>query len=251
MNLLGLDIGGSGIKGAIVDSTTGDLLSERKRVDTPQPATPENVASAVKELIDDFDWQGPVGCSFPTVVLDGKCLAYGNLSPEWLGVQADTLFSEHCGGLPFYVGNDADLAGLAEMELGAGKGALGKVIMVTIGTGIGSGFFYNGELIPNFELGRIYHRNGDIIERYASDAARKRHDLKLNKWAKRFDFFLNYVDRCFSPNLFILGGGISKKFDRFEDRLTCKVPVKVAKFLNNAGIIGAAMFAYRGSQKME
>jgi len=245
MELLGLDIGGSGIKGAIVDSKTGKLLSTRHRLPTPKPATPEAIAETVGALVKEFNWTGPVGCSFPSVVRDGKCITYGNLSPAWLGVQADRLFSEHCDGLDFYVGNDADLAGIAEMSLGAGKGKQGTVVMLTVGTGIGSGLFYNGILVPNIEMGRLYHTNGKIIERYASDAARKRKELKLSEWARRFDVFLQHIVLCFSPSYFILGGGISKKFDRFRDQFTITTPIEVARFGNNAGIVGAAMFAYR------
>ena len=245
MELLGLDIGGSGIKGAIVDSRTGELLSDRHRLATPQPATPEAIADTVAALIKEFDWTGPIGCSFPSVVLDGKCRTHGNLSPAWLGVQVDELFSERCGGLDFYVGNDADLAGIAEISLGAGKGKQGMVVMLTIGTGIGSGMFYNGVLVPNIEMGRLLHTDGKYIEIFAADSARKREDLKLGQWADRFDVFLHHMVLCFSPNYFILGGGISKKFDRFKHHFTVDVPIEVAHFGNNAGIIGAAMFAYR------
>lgn len=246
MKILGIDIGGSGIKGAIVDTITGDLLSERHRIKTPQPATPEAVAETVKTLVEHFEWKGAVGCSFPTVVIKGKCYSSGNISPKWVGVQIDDLFSKYCNGLPFFVANDADLAGVAEMTLGAGKGKMQKVIMITIGTGIGSGLFYDGVLVPNIELGRIYHTDGKYTELYASDAARKREDLSLSEWAKRFDVFLNYVVRTFNPNCFIVGGGISKKFEKFKKYLTIEVPIEVARFKNNAGIIGAAMFAEDG-----
>lgn len=242
MELLGIDVGGSGIKGAIVNTSTGELISERHRIPTPQPATPALIAKTVKKLVDHFHWTGPVGVSFPTVVKKGKCHTSGNIHPDWIGVQVDELFSKYCNGLTFRVGNDADLAGIAEMSMGAGKGVMGKVIMITIGTGIGSGFFYNGQLIPNFELGRIYHTDGHIIELYASDAARKREGLSMGSWAKRFDVFLHHVARNFSPDLFIIGGGISKKYDKYKQHFTVPVPVKVAHFRNNAGIIGAAMY---------
>ena len=245
MEILGLDIGGSGIKGAIVNTTTGELVSDRHRITTPNPSTPELIAKTVKSLIEFFNWEGPVGCSFPTVVIDGKCHTAGNISPEWVGVQIDDLFSVQCNGLDFYVGNDADLAGIAEMNLGAGKGKKGKVILVTIGTGLGTGVFYNGQLIPNIELGRIFHTNGEPIEFFAADSARKREELELEEWAKRFDFFLNHVVRFFSPNHFIIGGGLSKKFDLFKDYLTVDVPIELAKFKNNAGIIGAAIYAHQ------
>ncbi len=249
MEMLGIDIGGSGMKGAIVNSETGELVSERHRIPTPQPAHPEAMAKTIREIVDFFKYEGPVGCSFPTIVIDGMSKSAGNLSKKWKGVQIDALFSEHCNGLPFYVGNDADNAGVAEMTHGAGKGKMGKVIMVTIGTGLGSGFFYNGTLIPNTELGQVLHKNGKLIETYAGDAARKRDGIKLKEWAARFDYYLKYINTLFSPNYYILGGGISKKFDRFKDELSVDVPIAVAKFENNAGIIGAAMFAYQNLKK--
>ncbi len=243
MKLLGIDIGGSGMKAAIVNTKTGELETERFRIPTPRPAEPEAVAKVVKELVEHFNWDGPVGCCLPTIVVNGKAKSGSNLHPKWRGVQVDKLFSKHCEGLPFFVGNDADLAGVAEMRLGAGKGKNQMVIVVTIGTGLGSGLFYNGKLIPNFELGRMYHTDGEPIEFYASDSARKRDGLKINEWAARFDFFLNHVNRICSPNHIIIGGGISKKFGKFKNLLSIDVPIEVAHFRNNAGIIGAAMFA--------
>ncbi len=242
MKLLGIDIGGSGIKGAIVDSHTGELLTERHRIPTPKPATPNAVAEVVKQLVEHFEWTDTVGVSFPTVVVNGKCMTQGNISQEWLGVQIDELFSKACNGLQFYVANDADLAGVAEMNLGAGKDASGKVIMITIGTGIGSGVFQDGKLVPNIELGYLRHKD-EPIEWYMADSARKKFDLSLKKWAKRFDFFLQYMDRVMTPNLIIIGGGISKKYDQFQPYITTEIPIKVAQFRNNAGIIGAALYA--------
>ncbi len=243
MKVLGIDIGGSGIKAAIVNTKNGELLSERHRIETPKPATPKAVAKAVKEMVSHFDWKGTVGCCFPTIIVDGQCKSNGNLSNDWIGVKVDKLFKKECDGVRFYVRNDADLAGVAEMSLGAGKGVKKKVIVVTIGTGLGSGLFYNGKLIPNVELGRIYHTNGEIIEKFASDAARKREGLSLEEWAKRFDIFLHHIQTIHTPKLFILGGGISKKYDEFKKHLTIETPIEVAKFRNNAGIVGAAIFA--------
>jgi polyphosphate glucokinase len=248
MKILGIDIGGSGIKAAIVDTITGELLSERHRIDTPKPSEPKAVAKVIKEIVKHFDWKGPVGCCFPTIIVDGQCKHHGNLSEEWVGVKADKLFKKACDGIPFYVSNDADLAGVAEMSLGAGKDKKGKVFVITIGTGIGSALFYNGKLIPNVELGHIYHTNGEIIEKFVSDSARKREKLTLTEWAKRFDIFLQHLKIIHTPELFILGGGISKKFDNFKEHLTVDIPVKVAKFKNNAGIIGAAMYARKKSK---
>ncbi|WP_298777504.1 polyphosphate--glucose phosphotransferase [uncultured Polaribacter sp.] len=242
MKVLGIDIGGSGIKAAVVDTKNGELLTERHRITTPKPATPESVAKVVKEMVDYFNWEKAIGCSFPTTIVDGTCIHTGNLSDKWLNVKVDKLFKKECK-LPFYVSNDADLAGVAEVNLGAGKGKKGVTIVITIGTGIGSGLFYNGKLIPNLELGKMLHSNGKIIEFYTANSIRKKEELTLKQWALRFDELLQYTKIVFSPSLIILGGGISKKFDEFKEYLTTDVKVKVAKFRNNAGIIGAAMFA--------
>jgi polyphosphate glucokinase len=242
MKILGIDIGGTGIKAAVVDTKTGELLSERHRIDTPKPATPEAVAKVVKQMVAHFKWTKAVGCSFPTTIVDGKCIHPGNLSEKWLNVKVDKLFRKECK-IPFYVSNDADLAGLAEVSLGAGKKEKGVVIVITIGTGIGSGLFYNGKLIPNLEIGKMLHSDGEIIEYFTADSVRKKEGLTLQNWALRFDVLLNYAKVVFSPSLIILGGGISKRFDGFKDYLTSDVKVKVAEFRNNAGIIGAAMYA--------
>lgn len=243
MEILGIDIGGSGMKAAIVDIEKGELVSERYRIPTPKPSKPKAMAAVVKELVTHFDWNGPIGCAFPAVIDRGISKVAGNLDAEWTGTNVKKLFSKTVGNLPLYVANDADVAGLAEMKLGAGKGKNHKVILITIGTGLGSGVFYNGVLIPNIELGRIFHIDGKPIEFYASDAARKREGLKLKEWAVRFDFFLNHIIRISSPNYIIIGGGLSKKFDKFKDYLSVDVPIEVAHFRNNAGIIGAAMYA--------
>ena len=240
--VLGIDVGGSGIKAAIVDAKTGKLLSERKRLDTPQPSTPHNVAETVKTLVESFDYEGVIGVCFPTVVINNKATTHGNIDESWINVQLDDLFKAQTGH-SYIIYNDADLAGMAEMELGAGKGESGMVIMITIGTGLGTGVFYNGSLVPNIELGRIFGKDGKPIEFYAGDKARKDHELSWKKWGKRFDFFLNHVNRVFSPRLYIIGGGASKKYEKFQSEITCPVPIKIAKFMNNAGIIGAAMAA--------
>ena len=248
MKILGIDIGGTGIKAAVVDTKTGELLSERHRIDTPKPATPEAVAKVVKQMITHFKWTKAVGCSFPTTIVDGKCIHSGNLSEKWLDVKVDKLFKKECK-IPFYVSNDADLAGLAEVSLGAGKNEKGVIIVITIGTGIGSGLFYNGKLIPNLEIGKMLHSNGKIIEYFTSDFVRKKEGLTLKNWALRFDVLLNYAKVVFSPNLIILGGGISKRYDGFKEYLTSDVKVKVAEFRNNAGIIGAAIYASKKVKK--
>ncbi|MFK8061302.1 MAG: polyphosphate--glucose phosphotransferase [Polaribacter sp.] len=249
MKVLGIDIGGTGIKGAVVNTKTGELLTERFRIPTPKPATPKAVAKVVKQMVNHFEWKKAVGCCFPTIIVDGKCKHKGNLSEEWINVNVEKLFKKESDGNPFYVSNDADLAGVAEINLGAGKGVKGKVFVITIGTGIGSGLFYNGKLIPNVELGHIYHTNGEIIEKFCADSVRKKEGLSLEDWAKRFDIFLNHVKVLHTPSMYILGGGISKKFDQFKQHLTVDIPVEAARFKNNAGIIGAAIYASKKNKK--
>ena len=243
MEILGIDIGGSGIKAAIVDINKGEFITDRVRIPTPQPAKPENISEIIDQIVDSFNWQGPVGVSFPTVIKNGKAMHYGNLDKSWKGTQIDNLFEKQTKN-NFYVVNDADAAAMAVMKYGTGKGRKGLVIVVTIGTGIGSGVFFNGELLQNFELGRIYGRKGDIMESFASDAARKRKDYSYKDWAKRFNFFLKHVEDTMHPEIFIIGGGISKKLDRFEKYLDVETPVIAAELKNDAGIIGAAYFAY-------
>lgn len=242
MGILGIDVGGSGIKGAIVDTATGELLSERIRIRTPKPSTPDKIAAVVKELVAQLDYSGPVGCSFPTVVVDGQARTAGNIDKAWRGTQVAELF-EVATGLQFVVHNDADVAGIAEMTLGAGRGVTGTVIMITIGTGLGSGVFYNGALVPNIELGRMPGKDGEPIEFYAGDRARKIDELSWREWGKRFNYFLQRVDRVCAPAMFIIGGGASKKLDKFADQLTVDTPIRLAQFGNNAGIIGAAIAA--------
>lgn len=242
MGTLGIDVGGSGVKGAIVDTTSGTLLSERIRIATPQPATPEKIAAVVKTLVAELDYSGPVGCSFPTVIANGQARTAGNIDESWRGTAVDELFQQSTG-LPFVVNNDADVAGIAEMTLGAGRGLMGTVIMITIGTGLGSGFFHNGVLIPNIELGRMPGKDGQPIEFYAGDKARKLADLSWSEWGGRFNYFLERTARVCTPDHFIIGGGASKKLHKFEDQLTVGTPVRVAQFMNNAGIIGAAITA--------
>lgn len=242
MELLGIDIGGSGIKASIVDASTGQILSERKRIPTPQPAKPKAVAEVVNEIIKSLNWNGPIGVSFPTIIKNGKALHYGNLHKSWQGTQIDELFKDKCGQ-DFYVLNDADAAAMAVMKFGAGKDKNGLVITVTLGTGIGSGVFFNGELLPNFELGRIYGKKGDIMESFAADSARKREDLSYKEWGKRVNFFLTHIEETMRPELIIIGGGVSKKMDKFKKYITIETPVVPAQLLNDAGIIGAAMFA--------
>ena len=242
MEFLGVDIGGSGIKAAIVDVKTGELISKRYRLPTPQPSEPHAVADVVCHLLEHFNWNGPVGVSFPTVIKNGKAVKHSNMDPAWKNMQVDDLFSEHCKG-QFFVCNDADAAAIAEMAYGAGCNKDGLIITITIGTGLGSGVFFNGKLLPNFELGSLYGKNGDIIERYAADSVRKRKDLSYKAWGKRLRFFLKHVEETMHPDMFILGGGVSKRIDKYSQYLDIETPFVTAEKQNNAGIIGAAMFA--------
>ncbi len=240
MEILGIDVGGSGIKGAIVNTLTGEIVSERIRIDTPTPSTPDNIARTIGQLVSKFNYEGTIGVSFPTVVIDNQAVTCGNIDESWVGVQIDDLLTAQTGH-KYVIHNDADIAGLAEMNLGAGRGEKGMVIMVTIGTGLGTGIYYDGKLVPNIELGRILGMDGKPIEFYAGDKARKQEDLSWKKWGRRFNFFLSHVVRVFSPNLFIIGGGASKKWEKYADQIKIKTPIKIARFMNNAGIIGAAM----------
>lgn len=242
MELLGIDVGGSGIKAAMVDVDTGTVIGERYRIATPEPSEPSAVVEVIGQMLQHFDWPGPTGVCLPTVIVNGRSLTSGNISRNWRDFPIQEYLQKECGQA-FYVLNDADAAGMAEMRFGAGIAKQGMVIVVTIGTGLGTGVFYNGELIPNIELGRIFGKNGEPIEFYAADSARKKENLGYKKWGKRFDFFLNHIVRVFSPDLFIIGGGASKKLDKFKSQLTIDVPLIVAEKRNNAGIIGAAMFA--------
>lgn len=242
MQILGVDVGGSGIKGAIVDTETGQFVGERHRIETPKPANPKAVASVIAELVKHFDWNGPVGCGFPAAIQHGIARTAANLSSEFIGVNIDELFSD-ITGCPCFCLNDADAAGIAEMNFGVGIGQGGVVLLVTIGTGLGTVFFTDGVLLPNTEMGHAYMPNGKKGEHFASDAVRKNEDLDWKGWAKRFDKYLCMMEDLFWPDLIVLGGGASKKFDKFGKHLTVKAPVKPAALLNQAGIVGAALFA--------
>ena len=239
---LGIDIGGSGIKGALVDTGSGELASERIRIPTPKPATPESVAATVRQLVSEHDYSGPIGCCFPTIVVGGVAKSASNMGEDWRDLAVDETFSA-ATDLPFTVLNDADAAGMAEMRLGAGVGLDGLVITITVGTGIGSALFYRGQLIPNLELGHMAGKGGISIELWASDRARKEEGLSWEEWGGRFDKFLNRAARVCTPDHFILGGGASKKYEYFREVLTVTTPIHVARFRNDAGIIGAAMAA--------
>lgn len=239
MQVLGIDIGGSGMKGALVDTVTGKMLTKRFRIPTPPSRKPKEMAEVVAQIVKHFDYKGPVGCGFPSVIKNGVCITPGNLSKKWVGTKVDDLFSKACG-LPVTVINDADAAGYAAMEYGVGKEEKGFVVMITVGTGLGSGAFLNGELIPNFELGQIPYKKYEKIELWAASSAMEREELTYDQWGKRFNKFLKYVELIIAPELIIVGGGASKHWDEFNHRITIDTRVIPAGLQNHAGIIGAA-----------
>ena len=241
-HILGIDIGGTGVKGAPVNVLTGDILQERFRLETPQPATPEAVADTVAQIAKHFNWTGPIGVGFPGVTKNGVVLTAANVDKSWIDVDAAKLIADATGSPKVAIGNDADVAGLAEVLFGAGKGHKGFVIMITLGTGIGSAFFINGKLLPNMEFGHL-EVAGKEAEAWASDAAREREDLKWEKWGKRVDKVLHTIEDLVWPDLFIIGGGVSKKSERFFPYFTLRTPIVTANFLNDAGIVGAALHA--------
>lgn len=237
-----MDIGGSGIKGAPVDLDRGDLARERHKVLTPHPATPDDVAGCVAEVVGHFDWSGPVGITFPGVVTGGVTRSAANVDKGWIDLDARTLLSEKLG-LPVTVLNDADAAGIAEMTFGAGRGRKGTVIVLTLGTGIGSALFIDGRLVPNTELGHL-ELNGHDAEKHASTKAKEDEDLSWHHWAHRVQKYLVHVEMLFSPELFIIGGGVSRKADKFLPLIEhVRAEMVPAELQNNAGIVGAAMAA--------
>jgi polyphosphate glucokinase len=240
MQALGIDIGGTGIKAAPVDVAAGKLLADRQKIPTPQPAKPDAVADVVHQLSTAFSWSGPVGITFPGVVTDGEIRTAANLDPDWIGVSARDLLGKAAGN-PVKVLNDADAAGVAEMTFGAGVGVRGTVLMLTFGTGIGSALFIDGILVPNTEFGHI-EIHGKDAEKRASEHARELHDLSWGKWAGRVEDYMQHMEALMSPDLFIIGGGISKQSDKFVPLLKgIRAKIVPAGMLNDAGIVGAAM----------
>lgn len=239
MEVLGIDVGGSGIKGAMVHMETGEMRSPRFRIPTPQPRKPEAMAEVVAQIVEHFGYKGPVGCGFPSVIKNGVCKSRGNLHKSWVGQNVEELFTAATGN-DFTVINDADAAGYAAMNYGIGRDMKGFVVMITIGTGLGSGAFLDGRLIPNFELGQIPYKEFDKIETWAAASAKERENLSYKKWGKRFNKFLKLVELIVSPDTIILGGGTSKDWEEFKDYITVDTPVIPAGLQNHAGIIGAA-----------
>lgn len=237
----GLDIGGTGIKGAIVELESGELASERVRIDTPQPATVGAVLETAAAVIAETGWKGSVGCTFPGIVRRGVVGSAANVDDEWLGVSLDERLGSHLG-MPVRALNDADAAGLAEARLGAAKGVPGVVLLLTLGTGIGSALFVDGKLVPNTELGHL-ELDGAGAETRASTAAREREGLSYEEWAQRLQRYFSHVERLFSPDLFIVGGGVSRKAEKFLPLLSTNAPIVPAAMRQNAGIVGAALAA--------
>ncbi|CAM3639251.1 polyphosphate--glucose phosphotransferase [Smaragdicoccus niigatensis] len=238
----GIDVGGTGIKGAIVDLATGELAGERIRIETPKPATPEAVAATVAEIAKQAGWTGPVGVTMPAVVLNGVTKSAANIDESWVNADAGKIFTEALGGVPVAVLNDADAAGLAEDRFGAAAEAKGLIIMLTFGTGIGSAIIYNGVLIPNSELGHL-EMGGKEAEHRAAASVKENNDMSYKDWCKQVSKVLTTVENLFWPDLFIAGGGISKKSEKWIPLLTNRTPIVPAKLLNTAGIVGAAMAA--------
>ncbi|MFI1849471.1 polyphosphate--glucose phosphotransferase [Streptomyces sp. NPDC020480] len=242
-HVLGVDIGGSGIKGAPVDLVRGDLAAERFKVLTPQPSTPDAVADRVREVVDSFNWSGrPVGVTFPGVVTSGTTRTAANVDKSWIDVDTAALLGERLG-CPVTVLNDADAAGVAEMTFGAGRGRTGTVILLTFGTGIGSAVFTGGRLVPNTELGHL-ELSGHEAEKRASTKVKDDHGLTWHQWAHRVQKYLEHVEMLFSPELFVIGGGVSRKSEKFLPLIEgIKAEIVPAQLQNNAGIVGAAMAA--------
>ena len=246
MNIsFGIDVGGSGIKGAVVDLDSGQFMGDRIKIATPQPATPEAVAATVREIVDQAQWDGPIGITVPSIVKGQMVLSAANIDKSWIGIDTYELFHRHLGAdRHISILNDADAAGLAEVAFGEEKAKTGQVIFLTFGTGIGSAFLMDGRLWPNTEIGHLAV-DGFEAEHQASSAVKDGLDLSFKKWAKRVDRVLDEYEALFNPDLFIVGGGISRRFDKWGKHLTIKTEVIPAGLRNKAGIIGAAMAVTR------
>lgn len=239
---LGVDVGGSGVKGAIVDLATGQLVGERFRLETPQPATPEAVTATVAEVVRHFDFDGPLGVTYPGVVVDGVVHTAANVDHAWIGTNAAEQYSRALDGRPVTVLNDADAAGLAEQRYGAGRNHEGVVVLLTFGTGIGSAVIHHGMLLPNTEFGHI-EVGGKEAEHRAASSVKERKGWSYRRWAKQVSKVLVAVENAIWPDLIIAGGGISRKAEKWIPLLTNRTPVVAAELLNTAGIVGAAMAA--------
>ena len=244
--VFGVDVGGSGVKGAPVDPVSGKLLADRERFETPQPATPEAVGRVISDLLLEFSWKGPVGVTVPAVVQHGVVRTAANIDDSWIGCRfVDQLRDEH--GIEATVLNDADAAGIAELRHGAGRDRDGVVFLATLGTGIGSALFNRGELVPNTEFGH-FELHGGEAEDYAAASVRKAEGLSWSKWAARVDEYLRVIELLLRPDLIVLGGGVSRRAEKWIEHITVETEVVPAELQNNAGIVGAAMAAAAGSQ---
>ena len=241
-----MDVGGSGIKGGLVDLELGQLIGERVRIETPQPSLPDPVYGVVAEIVRSFDWTGGIGVTFPGVMKHGVAHTAANVDKVWIGTDVDAGLSKLIPGDVATL-NDADAAGIAEMRYGAGRDKRGVVLMLTFGTGIGSALFVDGHLVPNTEFGHI-QVDGEDGERRASAAAREREDLDYPTWAKRVDRYLDVLEAGLWPDLIIVGGGVSKKAHKWVPLLSTRTPVVPAELQNDAGIVGAALAAFEGSE---
>jgi len=237
----GIDIGGSGIKGAIVHTGTGELATARIRTATPQPSTPDSVAEVVAQLVKHAEWQGVVGATFPAVIQHGVAKSAANVDHSWIGTDVDAVFTK-ATGTEVIVLNDADAAGIAEARFGAARDVAGVVILLTFGTGIGSALLVDGKLVPNTELGHL-ELDGYDAETRAAASVRDRNKMSYRKWAKRVEHYMSHVEKLFTPDLFVVGGGVSKDSSKWVPLLELHTPIKPAQLLNNAGIVGAAMAA--------
>lgn len=244
MKYLGIDIGGTGVKGAVVDTKKGVFVTDRLRIETPQPATPDAVTEVVARIVEHFDWDGRIGCTFPGVIMHGTCLSAANLDKSWIGVHTSKQFSKATGGLHVTVMNDADAAGVAEQAFGAAKDNDGLVAMLTLGTGIGCALLHRGHLIPNMELGHL-PLDGMDAEHYAAESARERESLSFEAWAARLSEYFQLLENLIWPDLFVIGGGISKHPDPWMPLIRCRTPIVPARLRNKAGIVGAALYAQR------
>ena len=242
MQILGIDVGGTTIKAALVETSTGALLSEHVRIVTPKPATPQAIGETLKGMAEHFGHQGPIGVGFPAAIQHGIARTAANIDKAFIGLPIAAYFTQ-LSGRPTHVVNDADAAGLAEMRFGAGRNASGVVLMITIGTGLGTALFTNGQLLPNSELGHILLDNGVEAERYASESVRVVQKLKWKEWGERFNHYLLTMEQLLWPDRIILGGGVSRKLAKFQPMLTTRAPVVAASLLNQAGLVGAALFA--------
>lgn len=238
---LGIDVGGTGIKGAPVDTGRGELIAPRLRIPTPKPATPDSVAACVADIVSQFEWKGPIGITMPGVVKHGVILTAANIDRQWINTDAAGLFSAATGN-SVTVLNDADAAGIAEMRFGAGKDRAGVVLMITLGTGIGSAVFNDGVLLTNTELGHI-EMHGQDAETFASARMREEREESWKSWADNVDDYLDRIDNLLWPDLIIIGGGVSKKAEKFFPYLDTRAELVAATFLNEAGIVGAALAA--------